>query len=286
MCSAHAKHMLLLVLLLIGSATAAVDLRGFSRLSHDTLALGEKRHPRNHTARVKGYALLHLDHNSQLARAQRRLPSPVAKALHFSRKQFAQSAAEPCASPIADGAAWRTSRGYFINARNTQGLSAAFLERAMGRAFRRWSCVLERTNRLVVGPLLGVRTDRDGSAIRADAPDGVNEVGLTRIDGRSGTLALTILWGIFDGPESQRELTEFKMLFDEVHYSFGNASERGNVIDFEATATHEAGHVHGLDDIYGDDCSDVTMFATSAAGETNKRTLDDADIAAARELYT
>jgi len=289
---------LLLVAAVAATAVVhAVEFHQYDRLSHDTLKLGERPHPHNHTRRVQGYAFLHLDERSDAARAQNRLPPPTAKSVHFRRSERAQLAGEAggdgvaldagCTAPISDGAVWRTARGYFINARNSQGLSAAFIERAVARAVRRWACVLEsRTERLVIGPLLGVRSDRDGSAIRSDRPDGANEIGLATIDGRPGTVALTVLWGVFDGPAAERELTEFKMFFDQAHYRFGNATEQGAaVIDFEATATHEFGHAHGLDDIYESRCTGVTMFATSALGETNKRTLEGSDIAGVVDQY-
>jgi len=286
------------VLLLVVAAALAIDLKQYQRLSHDTLLLGERKHPRNATRKVSGYAFLHLDHASELARAQRLKATPVSKHLHFDRRSRSQIVAAgdrvssavgfgDCSMPIADGAVWKSSHGYFINARNSLQLSAVFIERAIGRAFRRWSCVLHSPSieRLVIGPLLSVRTDRDGNQMNSDAPDGANEIGLATIGDRPGTIALTVLWGVFSGPPNDRELTEFDMFFDQTHYRFGNSSTRSGVVDFEATATHEAGHVMGLDDIYDFECADVTMFATSAIDETKKRTLESADVDGVTDLY-
>lgn len=277
--------------LLYASATLAsrsvggsVDLRRFKHLAYDTLYMGEHRHPRNASRTVHGYMFLHLDHTSAIAKAQRKLEQrSVSKALHFERVERHAVAGTTCSIPIADGASWKTSRGYFINAVNSQRLSEAFLERSVSRAFRRWNCALG--DRLVIGPLLGVRADRDGSSINIDTPDGFNEIGLTRIDGKPGTIAFTLLFGVFSGPVEQRELTNFKTLFDQGHYQFGNSSETRGKIDFEATMTHEAGHVYGLDDIEDTRCADVTMYATSVPDETKKRTPEKQDIDGLNEIY-
>lgn len=277
-------------LLFVVNIVIAINLHGYQRISHDTLLIGQRAHPRDRSRNVTGYAFLHLDRNSALAKAQSKMEEPIAKRQHFDRAQTiglssVSSAATACSMPIADGAVWKVSRGFFVNSRNTQQLSAAFLERAVTRAFRRWSCVLHGVERLVIGPLLGVRTDRDGNQINHDAPDGANEIGLARIDGRPDTVALTVLYGIFDGPIEQRGLVEFKMFFDQDHYRFGNSSERRGVIDFESTATHESGHAMGLDDIYSANCADVTMFGTSTFDEIKKRTLESPDIAGLLDLY-
>lgn len=269
---------------LIWAASNAIPLHKYKRLSHDTLILGERPHPRNVTRSVRGYMFLHLDHDSELALAQKDLPPPVGKKLHFN-KRTRSVARNQCAHPIAEGAVWKTSHGYFINAHNSQGLSSIFIETAVQRAFRRWACVVNGpgVERLVIGPLLGVRLDKNGDSIRHDSPDGFNEIGFAQINGKPGTIGLTVLWGDFEG--SHPELVEFDMMFDQAHYRFGNSSEVRGVIDFEATATHEAGHAHGLDDIYEDSCSDVTMFATSNIDETKKRTLEQADIDGVFQMY-
>lgn len=274
--------MLLVILLL--SVAHAIPLHKYQRVSHDTLMLETRPHPRNATRSVRGYMFLHLDRESKLAMAQNELPPPVGKDLHF-HKRTRSIASSSCSRPIAEGAVWKTSHGYFINAHNNQHLSPIFIEMAMQRAFRRWACVVNGpgVERLVIGPLLGVRLDRNGDSIKHDSPDGFNEIGFARIDGKPGTIGLTVLWGDFDGPHP--ELVEFDMMFDQAHYRFGNSSETRGVIDFEATATHEAGHAHGLDDIYVSQCSDVTMFATSNVDETKKRTLDKADIDGVFRMY-
>jgi hypothetical protein len=272
--------MMLFAFLCTAALAAKVNLSPFKRISHDTLFMGEHPHPRNASKTVHGYAFLHYHTDSDVARSQDPAYPPSGKHTHFKR---ALMPLDRCAVPLAEGASWKTSRGYFINAANQQQLSPVFLETAVARALRKWNCALE--DRLVIGPLLGVRSNLDGNAIQVDYPDGVNEIGLGTITGRPGTLAFTVLYGIFSGPVEERELTNFKMIFDQSKYRFGDASVSAGVIDFESTATHEAGHVFGLDDIYLDECSDVTMFATSSPDETKKRTLEQSDIAGLREIY-
>jgi hypothetical protein len=139
--------------------------------------------------------------------------------------------------------------------------------------------------RLVLGPLLDVRRTLSGDALNLAAPDGRSEVGLGTLANRPGTIALTVLWGVFEGPLAERELVEFDMIFDESSYVFGNSSAVLGVVDYESTATHEFGHAHGLDDIYEPQCDSVTMFGTSARDETHKRTLEQPDTAAVLQLY-
>ena len=272
-----------------------IDWSRVHQISHDTFFLGEHRHPLNASRRVHGYAFAHPAHSDTVRAEQRRFAD--AKVIHFSRiasasphdrrlGRLTRAQFSACARPIAAGVRWRTSRGFFLNSHNRQGLSADYLERATMRAVERWQCVLGGAQqRLVLGPLLDVRLTRSGDDMNLGVPDGRSEVGLGTIRDRPGTIALTVLWGIFEGPVEQRELIEFDMIFDESNYVFGNASAVMGVIDYESTATHEFGHAHGLDDIYEDACSDVTMFGTSARDETHKRTLEMADTDAVLELY-
>lgn len=268
----------MLALLLIAAAVA-FDLRLYHRISHDTLFMGMHDHPKNSSKKLHAYAFLHIDHKSQIAVAHRSMPPPISKQVHF------QQAANPagCVVPIADGAEWKSVPSYVLNARNSQQLSPLFLQRAIQNGFQRWTCALG--NRMVIGPLSSIRTDRSGDNINLDFFDGINEIGIGRIVGRPGTIAMTVLYGTFGGPIADRELVAFKMIFDESNYRFGNATERPSVVDFESVATHECGHVFGLDDVYETECNDVTMYGTTATGERKKQTLENSDVEAVRDLY-
>lgn len=268
-----------MILVFVALAAAVLDLRLYHRVSHDTLFIGTQSHHKNASRLVKSYAFLHLDHHSQLAKSQRAMPPPVSKRIHFQRVVDAPG----CVVPIADGAEWKTVPAFRLYTRNNQQMTPVFIQRAVQNGMQRWTCAIG--DRMIIGPIERVVTNLGGNDIDIDTYDGVNEIGIGQITGRPGTIAMTILFGVFDGPVEERELVGFKMIFDESSYRFGNASERANVVDFESIATHECGHVFGLDDVYDAACADVTMFGTTASGERKKQTLENSDVDAIRSLY-
>ena len=97
-------------------------------------------------------------------------------------------------------------------------------------------------------------------------------------------IAVTIVWGIFNGPPSSRLLVAWDQIYDDVDFDWSAAGEAG-MMDFENIATHELGHSVGLGDLYTSKCSDETMYGYASEGETNKRTLEAGDIAGVKELY-
>lgn len=123
-----------------------------------------------------------------------------------------------------------------------------------------------------------------------DSPDGRNELVFADYK-QDGVIAVTVIWGYFRGKPSNRRIIEFDILFD-VDYTWGDAGDTdeedlGNtsVMDLQNIAIHELGHGVGLDDLYEDACSEVTMYGYSEEGETKKRTLEGPDITAIQELY-
>ena len=56
-------------------------------------------------------------------------------------------------------------------------------------------------------------------------------------------------------------------------------------MDLQNIATHELGHAVGMDDIYTDSCSHVTMYGYSYEGDTEKRTLELPDIEGLLRMY-
>lgn len=283
---------LVLAVLCTAAAVAAVSFHQHKKISADTYYLGKFPHPRHRLKEVEGYAFLH---NHGQAPAASAAPS-TSKSVYFGRasnnNQTASAdtsrrkrAAPACWSPIAVGAVWKTSLGFYINARNNQGLSTRFIVSSLLQAQDAWNCALRSKNRLVIGPLLGVRADLSGSDINIAGPDGSNVVGFGSIDGHAGAIGVTILYGMFTQNAAFNEIVEFKMLLDSQHYVFGDATLRSNTIDLLSTVTHEMGHAFGNEDIYDPDCSDVTMFGSASAGESKKRTLETADVAGIQTLY-
>jgi len=116
------------------------------------------------------------------------------------------------------------------------------------------------------------------------SPDGKNEVMYGNISNQ-GVIAMAVVWGIFSGPPFARELVEWDVVFDNVDYSWGDATIDSTVMDFENIATHEFGHAAGMSDLYEGTCSEQTMYGYASYGEVKKRTLEDGDIKGIQELY-
>lgn len=282
--------------------SGVLRLNEFTKISHDTYYLSRKRHPHKANHFVHGYAFLNL-HRSALAHHtstsavgqpptrrdkhhhfKRNLTTHESPASHIHGRQL-YAGLPSCTGPISDGTAWRTSRGYYVHTKNRNGLTPAFIVDALQRANDAWHCGMHRFEKLVEGPLLGTIDSSSGATININEPDGANQIGFASIQGHVGTVAVTIVWGIFDGPLYQREIIEYDMLFDGDHYAWGNGALRSDVMDLQAIATHESGHSLGLDDIYDRQCDDVTMYGTSSEGETAKRSLESRDLQGLSLLY-
>ena len=68
-------------------------------------------------------------------------------------------------------------------------------------------------------------------------------------------------------------------------YVWGDADVNPSVMYAKNILTHELGHAVGMDDIYSDACSDVTMFGYSFEGDVAKRTLESPDITGLQSMY-
>jgi len=130
-----------------------------------------------------------------------------------------------------------------------------------------------------------------GSVDGADTitPDDKNEIMFGDISS-PGAIAVAIVWGIFSGPPSTRELVEYDVVFDNVDYNWYDCTQtsctsENKGMDFENIATHELGHAAGMADLYPSQCSEQTMYGYAAPGETKKRDLDTGDIKGVQELY-
>lgn len=181
-----------------------------------------------------------------------------------------------CFSFFAKGARWKTTENYTTEV----GVDTAITETS-----------LETWDTEVAFDIFGTR-NISGTPDGADdvSPDGKNEVMLENL-GPTDTIAYTIVWGIFRGPPSGRELVEWDAVFNTA-FSFGDAGPThevnlGNtgVMDYENIATHEFGHAAGL--THPDDsCTEETMYRFASLGETKKRTLEAGDIAGINKLYS
>ncbi len=78
---------------------------------------------------------------------------------------------------------------------------------------------------------------------------------------------------------------EVDIVFNAFHNWGIEPGKRDRAFDIQNIATHEFGHPIGLDDLYDDIYSELTMYGYSSKGEIEKCTLEQGDIAGARELY-
>lgn len=182
-----------------------------------------------------------------------------------------------CYGFLAREAKWKTIEPWIVNPANSRGLDYTFIFNNLGTDIGKWESAAGKN-------ILG-----DGSTttnpLVADTitPDNKNEVYFADIADQ-GAIAITIIWGIFRGPPSKRELVEWDQVYDDVDYDWSAAGEPSKM-DFENIATHELGHSVGLGDLYTEECSEQTMYGYASYGETKKRTLESGDITGIRKLY-
>jgi len=190
-----------------------------------------------------------------------------------------------CFSFLANGAKWKTVEPWIVNTSNGEGLLSSFVFDNLTADVLKWEDAADGT----VGSGAGVNILGDGSVTAAtlvadtSSPDNQNEVYFGDV-GSQGAIAVTIVWGIFSGPPSQRQLVEWDMIFDEVDYNWSSTGAAG-LMDFENIATHELGHSTGMADLYTFSCSEETMYGYADFGETKKRDLNAGDIAGVSSLY-
>lgn len=97
--------------------------------------------------------------------------------------------------------------------------------------------------------------------------------------GTTGTLASTR----YAYYQSNGQIVNFSMTFNS-RYAWSTTGEAGK-IDVQAIATHEFGHALGLNHPAASSCSEETMWASAAAGETKKRSLEAGDKDGVLTLY-
>jgi len=229
--------------------------------------IGEALDPRSGQF-VEGYAIIH--YKDQAAK-------PAVKPPKGQRNQ--------CYSFLASGAKWKTLESWTVNPTSTQSLESSFVFTNLTADIVKW----EEAADGVVGNSAGVNILGDGSVTSeilvadTESPDNINEVYFANVSS-PGAIAVTIVWGIFAGPPSGRELVEWDMIFDDTDYNWSASGEAGKM-DFENIATHELGHSVGLADLYESLCSQETMYGYADYGEIMKRDLNAGDIAGVDKLY-
>ncbi len=185
-----------------------------------------------------------------------------------------------CFAYLSNGAKWKTVENWVMNTSNDEELNETTLFNLQSAALVKWE-VAAGTGVNILGT--GSATS---STLVADtsSPDGQNEVYFGDIDS-PGVIAVTIVWGIYAGPPSGRELVEWDQVYDQVTFDWSaQATGVAGKMDFDNIATHENGHSAGMSHP-SDACTDETMYRFSTTTETKKRDLNAGDIAGIDGLY-
>jgi len=181
-----------------------------------------------------------------------------------------------CYTFLAKGAKWKSLESWIVNPVNNQDLDSNFVFSNLAADIQKWE---DKSLTNIVGD--GSATNNSLIADTAST-DGVNEVYFGSI-ADPGVIAVTIIWGIFYGPPSGRELVEWDQVYDQVDFAWSATGEAGKM-DFENIATHELGHAVGMG--HPDNtCTEETMYAYSDYGETKKRDLNTGDTGGINSLY-
>jgi len=85
--------------------------------------------------------------------------------------------------------------------------------------------------------------------------------------------------------DENMKIWEVDIVFNAFHNWGIDPTRRDRAFDIQNIATHEFGHPTGLDDLYDDIYSELTMYGYSSKGETQKCSLEVGDVAGAQELY-
>lgn len=188
----------------------------------------------------------------------------------FSKTEAATTAIVPM-SPAEvgygySGYHWNLSPGgtitYFINVAGTADVPGTAEFTAVQASFQTW----ENNAASYIDFTYGGTT-----TAMPETRDSTNVVGW-RAMGNNGIIAMTTFW-----PDSNKVIQEADLTFNDTYlWSVTGAT---NAYDVQNIGTHEAGHYLCLDDLYGVEDSQETMYGFGNLGELIKRTLEWGDTA-------
>ncbi|MFH1769606.1 MAG: matrixin family metalloprotease [Parcubacteria group bacterium] len=182
-----------------------------------------------------------------------------------------------CYAFLANGAEWNSTEDYLFDATNSENLDETILRSLLSESVEIWDGE-------VTADVFGIEAAGIVDGVDQSSPDGKNEVLFGDVSSQ-GAIAVTIVWGIFSGPPSQRALVEWDMIFDEADFDW--STEVIGVdgrMDFQNIAVHEVGHAAGMGHPEGS-CLDETMYAYANFAEIKKRDLNAGDITGIKKLY-
>jgi len=94
-------------------------------------------------------------------------------------------------------------------------------------------------------------------------------------------IAVAVMW--YD-PETMI-IYEFDIVFNTFHRWGIDPVGKDRAFDIQNIATHEFGHPVGLDDLYDEIYSELTMYGYSSKGEIKKCSLEEGDVTGAQSIY-
>lgn len=238
------------------------------KIAEGVYSLGKAKDPNGKS--VEGFMIIH--------------PGPKKESAKPPNVGGGQGGGSACYAFLSSGAKWRTLEPWVVNPANTEALTADFVSNSLAADIAKWEdAAVGALNDAQSKDILGAgTTTADALVADTTSPDGLNEVYFGDVSSQ-GSIAVTIVWGIFYGPPSQRELVEWDQVYDQVDFNWSDTGEAGKM-DFNNIATHELGHAAGMGHP-DDSCTEETMYRFADFGETKKIDLNTGDIAGIKALY-
>ena len=189
------------------------------------------------------------------------------------------SGTSSCYGFIAKGTKWKVNENYIVDTSNIDSLEDSYIRNNLDLDIQKWE---DAASYNIIGNEVAGIVDIADVGVTTD---GKNEIFFADISG-TNTIGLTIVWGIFGGPLSGRQIVEVDQIYNDFDFDWTqDALIETTKMDFESIATHELGHTMGMDDLYTSTCSQMTMYGYGSEGETYARTLEDGDINGISRLY-
>lgn len=183
---------------------------------------------------------------------------------------------------LGKGVEWKSlSLEYVINPDNQDSLGETEIADAIITSAEVWDAA--SSSELFLDIEATSVTFDSSAEIDMDVRDTTNEIVFGTID-ESNTIAMCVVWGIFLGPPSGRQILEFDIILND-YYTWGDAEDDQTVMDLRNIITHELGHALGLADLYDSIYDQHTMYGYADYGEIIKRDLYAGDIEGIQALY-